>query len=239
MLLRALAFVVLSLCAAPSWAALAIDSASSAGCGSCTSLSWSHTVSGTNRLLVVGPSGYDTADSVTGATYNSVSMTVVPSSSTSNGNHTISQYGLIAPSTGANTVLVSATGPMTDLGAGAVSYTDAHQTTPFGTAVTATGTSTTPTVNVSSAADEIVVDALNILHNGTLTVGAGQTQRWQAIGGSGFIKYAGSTETGSATTTMSWANSTSQAWAISAVPVKPVGAAAATVRLRTFVGVGQ
>ena len=121
MLLRALAFVALSLCAAPSWGALAIDTASSAGCGACTSLSWSHTVSGTNRLLVVGPSGYDTSDSVTGVTYNSVSMTVIPSSSTSNGNHTVSQYSLIAPSTGANTILVSATGQMSDLGAGAVS----------------------------------------------------------------------------------------------------------------------
>lgn len=240
MLLRALAFVVLSLCAAPSWAALAIDSASSAGCGSCTSLSWSHTVSGSDTVLVIGISGYDTTpDVVTGVTYNGVAMTLIPSSSGTNGGHTVAFYGLIAPTTGTNTVVVSASGTMTDLGAGAVSFTGAHQTTPFGTANTATGTSTAPSVNVSSAADEIVVDTLSIIHNGTLTVGAGQTQQWQAIGGFGFIKYAGSTETGSATTTMSWANSTSQAWAISAVPVKPVGAAAATVRLRTFVGVGQ
>lgn len=238
MWLRALAFVALSLCAAPSWGALAIDAASSAGCGACTSLSWSHTVSGTNRLLVVGPSGYDTSDTVTGVTYNSVAMTVVPSSSTSTGNHTVSQYGLIAPATGTNTVLVSVTGQMTDIGAGAVSFTDAHQTTPFGTAATATGSSTTPSVNVSSAADQIVMDTLNIIHNGTLTVDGSQTQRWQGIGGFGFIKYAGSTEAGAGTTTMSWSNSTSQVWAIAAVPVKPV-AVESNRPTRTLLGVGQ
>lgn len=239
MWLRALAFVALSLCAAPSWAALAIDAVASSACGSCTSLSYSHTVSGTNRLLWVGPSGYDTGDTVTGVTYNAVSMTLVPSSAVSNGSHSVSQYGLVAPATGTNTVLISATGYMTDLGGGSVSFTDADQTNPFGTAVTATGNGTTPSVNVSSAANEIVIDALNILHNGTLAVGAGQTEQYQGIGGFGFSKYGASTETGSATTTMSWTNSTAQDWAISAVPVKPLAAGGSTLRLRTLTGAGS
>lgn len=224
--LLALLFVLVS---APAWAALAVDAVSSSACGACTSLSWSHTVSGSETVLVIGFSGYDTTpDVVTGVTYNGVAMTLIPSSSGTNGGHTVAFYGLIAPTTGTNTVVVSASGTMTDLGAGAVSFTGAHQTTPFGTANTATGSSTAPSVNVSSAADEIVVDTLSIIHNGTLTVDGSQTQRWNAIGGFGFIKYGGSTETGAASTPMSWSNSTSQDWAISAVPVKPSGAAGAS-----------
>ena len=239
---RALALSALCLWPATSWAALAIDAVSSSACGACTSLSWSHTVSGSDTLLDVGTSGYDTTpDTITGVTYNAAPMTVVPSSSATNGGHTVAIYGLVAPATGTNTVVVSANGTMTDLGAGAVSFTGAHQTTPFGTANTATGSSTTPSVNVSSAADEIVMDTVNIIHNGTLTVDGSQTQRWNAISGSGFIKYGGSTETGSATTTMSWGNSTSQAWAIAAVPVKPStgGATTGPPMLRLHLGGGK
>jgi len=206
--------------------ALAIDATSStsggAGAGPFT---WSHTVSGSDRGLVVWVSHFDSSDTVTSVTYNGVSMTAIPSSSTTNGQYYIDGFYLIAPATGTNTISVSVSGSVFDLGAGAISFTGAHQTTMLGTAVTATGTSTTPSVNVSSAATEIVSDGLVIVHSGTLSVGASQTSRWNTFAGGGFIKYAGSTETGSGTTTMSWSNSTSQVWAIAAVPVKPAGAA--------------
>lgn len=102
---------------------------------------------------------------------------------------------------------------------------------------TATGTSTTPSVIVSSAADQIVVDGLTIVHSGTLSVGASQTQRWNIIGGNGFLKSGGSTETGAASSTMSWSNSTSQDWALAAVPIKPVSTAI-TSHLGTLLGIG-
>lgn len=236
---RALVLSVLCLWPAISFGALAIDSTSSSGCFGCSSLSWSHTVSGSDRCLLVAPTRYDTFDALSTATYNAVSMTLVPSSGLTSGNHEVALYSLVAPATGANNVqITTAPGVVTELTGGAVSFTDCHQTTPVGTAATASGTSTTPSVNVSSAAAEIVIDNLSIVHSGTLTVGAGQTQRWNAIGAGGFAKYAGSTETGASTTTMSWSNSTSQAWAISAVPVKPVAAAASLVPMQTLLGVG-
>ncbi len=209
--------------------ALAIDAVSTGTGGGAGPFTWSHTCSGSDRVLIVGVSHNDSGDTVTGMTYNGVSMTPVPSGATSNGQYFVTQYSLIAPATGTNTVSVSMSGNVFDFGAAAISLTGADQTAPLGTAATATGSSTTPSVNVSSAGAEIVVDTLAIVHSGTLSVGAGQTQRWNTTTSNAFIKYAGSTESGSGTTTMSWTNSTSQDWAIVAVPVKPVAAAGTSV----------
>lgn len=189
---------------------------------------WAHTCSGADRLLRVTTSHYDSSDSVTDITYNGVALTAVPGGATTNGQYWITAYYLIAPDVGTYNIVVTVSGNVFDFGAGAISYNDVHQTVPFGTAVTATGTDTTPTVTVSSAADELVDDGLVIIHGGTLSVGAGQTQRWNAIATFGFIKYAGSTEVGAASTTMSWSNSNSQTWAIVAVPIKPTAGAPAT-----------
>lgn len=209
--------------------ALAIDAISSVH-GTGSSLTFAHTCSGSNRLLVVWVSYFDSADAPTGATYNGVAMTAIPSSTAANGNYKIAGFYLIAPATGTNNIVVSFSGAMSDMGAGAVSFTDADQTTPLGTAVTATGTNTTPSVTVTTSAGEIVVDGLVIVHGGTLTVDGSQIQRWNSIASNGFQKYAGSTETAAgASTSMDWNNSSSQQWAIGAVPIKPVSAGGGTV----------
>lgn len=135
----------------------------------------------------------------------------------------ITTFYLVAPATGSNTVSVTPSGGLFDFGACAISLSDVHQTVPLGTAANATGYDTTPTVTVSSATGELVVDGLVIMNSGTLTVGAGQTQRWNTPTANAFIRYAGSTESGAASTTMSWSNSSSQTWAIVAVPIKPTG----------------
>ena len=206
----------------------AVDSVSSFAGNGVGPFTWAHTCSDTDRLLRVTVSHFDSSDAVTDITYNGVALTAVPGGATTNGQCWITAYYLIAPDTGTHDIVVTVAGNVFDLGAGAISYNDVHQTVPLGTAVTATGTGTTPTVDVSSAADELVDDGLVIIHDGTLSVGAGQTQRWNAIATFGFIKYAGSTEVGAASTTMSWSNSSSQTWAIVAVPIKPTAGAPAT-----------
>jgi len=218
--------------------ALAIDAVTDASGSGAGPFAWSHTCAGSDRVLLVGISYYDSADTVSALTYNSVAMTVVPSSTVSNGQYTSTLYRLIAPATGSNTVSVTFTGGVFDFKAGSVSFTGADQTTPLGTANTATGSSTTPSVTVTSATGEIVLDNLTIVHSGTLSVDGSQTQRWNGTGAAGFIKGAASTEDGSTSTTMSWSNSTSQAWAISGVSVKPVASAAAGVRQLCLTGVG-
>lgn len=217
--------------------AIAVDAVSSASGSGTGPFTWSHTCTGSDRLLLVFITIYHISSTVSGVTYNGVAATAVPSGSATNGNYAVYSYYLIAPATSSNTVSVSVSGGVYDVGVAAISLTGVHQSSPLGTAVTATGSSTTPSVNVSSAADEIVVDGLVIVHNGTLSVGAGQTSRWNAATGNGFIKQAGSTEGGTGTTTMSWTNSTSQDWATVGIPVKPV-AAASTLHQLCLTGVG-
>lgn len=97
------------------------------------------------------------------------------------------------------------------------SYSSVHQSSSVGTFVTANGDSTTPTVNVSSAASEMVVDA-TCHFNGASTAGAGQSERWD---NNGDTDGAGSEEAGASTTTMSW-TITSSEWVIVAGPLKPL-----------------
>lgn len=216
--------------------ALAIDATSNATGAGAGPFTWLHTCAGSDRLLKVDIFYYDSVDTVSAVTYNGDAMTVISGSTVSNGQYTVTSYGLIAPDTGSNTISVTFTGGVFDFGAGAISWTGADQATPFGTAATATGTSTAPSVNASSASGEIVSDALVIVHGGTLTVDGSQSQQWNTPTANAFIKYAGSTEAGAGTTTMSWSNSTSQAWAIAAVPVKPVSGGGGSFQAAWAVG---
>jgi hypothetical protein len=220
--------------------ALAVDAVSSSENSAQTSLTWAHTCTGSNRLLLVGIVFYRNSNSaIDDVTYNGVSMDEVPSSTTNNGEYFVAVYSLVAPATGSNNIVVSMSGSAPfELSAGGISFTDAHQTVPLGTANTATGTSSAPSVTISSGTDQIVFANLAMLHNGTLSVGALQTSRWNDIGASGFLKYAGSTEPGDASTTMSWSNTTSQAWAITGVPVKPTTVASAGTGSLLLLGVG-
>ena len=236
MWLRVIVFVALLLLPAHSWAALAVDAAASCSGNGVSSLTCAHTVSGSNRELVNWVSWYHWASTLSGSAYNGVSLTAIPSGSAANGQYHIDGLHLIAPATGTNNLVATFSGNVFDVGMGSVSFTGADQTTPLGTAVTATGTSTTPSVTVSSAAGEIVVDGLAIIHGGTLTVGGSQTQRWNEIALGGTIKYAGSTQGGAASTTNTWTNSTSQVWAQGAVPVKPVAVSASSRFTLTGIG---
>src|SRR5512132_4525114 len=62
----------------PLGAQIAVDSSSNAT-GTTASLSWSHTVSGSNRILIVGTSHRDATQTVTGVTYGGLSLTPIGS----------------------------------------------------------------------------------------------------------------------------------------------------------------
>lgn len=201
---------------------LAFDAAASTFGDGVSSLSWSHTCSGSERLLTVGVSmtagPMPTVDSVT---YNGVALTRIGTATNGGGWAKVELWRLIAPATGAHTVAVTLSGAG-DLAAGAISFTGAHQTTPAGTFASAQGTSATPSVNVSGAAGDIVIDCLMVDQGTAPTVDASQVQRWThnwAANGSG------STEAGAATVTMSW-SSTNADWLIGGVAVKPAAAVA-------------
>jgi hypothetical protein len=144
-----------------------------------TSLSWSHTCSGTNRLLVVsvsiGMAGGDT-NHVTSVTYNSVAMTSIAKVHSNNDvTGYVEMFYLIAPSTGTNTVQV--TGNETaDMVSGSVSFTGVDQSTPLSNTATNWGSGTNISVSVTSATGNMVVDG--VCCGGGFTVGSNQTNRW-------------------------------------------------------------
>ena len=139
-------------------------------------ISWSHTCTGSDRLLVIGV-GHIATETVNSCTYNAVSMTLVATVNTATGDQ-ISLFYLANPASGANTVLVTMN-TIFSVGIGmAVSLTGVNQTTPLDasdTTVTENADSVTSTV-VTVADNCWIVDAVAMVGTQTLTVD-GQTQR--------------------------------------------------------------
>lgn len=201
--------------------AWAFDTTSSLDTTNITNPSWSHTCTGSNLYLVVLLPHWANGNTVSGVTYNGVAMSLLARSSLSGSNDRSEIWGLANPATGSHTVAVTGANCYGTIGA--ASFTGIDQTTSTGTAATATGSSTGPTVNTSSASNEVVVGAVSY-DSGTSTTGGGQTPLWNVNSAQ---DTAASYETGAATTTTSWTIPTAP-WAIAAVPLKPSGAAAST-----------
>lgn len=194
-----------------------------------TPLTWSHTCTGESRLLVVGvavgvPGPSSDSTFVVAVTYNSTPMTSLAKVHSNNSTTGfIELFYLVAPSAGANTVSVSITanaGLGFTLSAGSVSFTGVDQSTPLVNTATNIGSGTTPTVNVTSAVDSMVVDAVCA---GSAIGSSNQTSRWirntaiSSAAGNG----AQSTAAGAATVTMSY-SITSDFWGIIGAKVNAV-----------------
>jgi len=188
-------------------------------------LTWSHTIgSGSNRILIISVSNRDGNKTVTSVTYGGTALTQIGFQNGPGNQNRTSLWKLLAPPTGTASIVVTLSGSVNVVG-GAVSFDNVDQTTPHGTFVSANGTSTTASVNVTSAAGEVVIDTATA--NGdavSLTAGAGQTAQWNTGTGTagGNVRGGGSTEGGAPAVTMSWTLGASKPWSIGAVSLKPV-----------------
>jgi hypothetical protein len=215
-----------------SWAAggdvaqdLAVDATSSGSDVNVSTLTVSHTCSGTDRLLVVAVSGRDgTRHTPTGVTYAGTAM-ILSGTTVQGGLNSSSLWYLLNPNTGANNIVATwAAGNTTEVALGGISFTGADQNTaPISGGTGATGTSSVlATVGVSNTANgDFVVDCVTFQSATGISIGSGQTQRWN-INVSGGQWFAGSTEPGNAgTVTMSWTSDYSgDNWAIRALIVQ-------------------
>ena len=222
-------------------AALTLDASSSTSGAAVSSLTWSHTVgSGDERILIVGVSLRKNSQSVSNITYGGVGgFTLIGSQLDGGADHRAELWYKLMPAVGTANVVVTIAGGTVDAVGGAVSFFNVDQTTPLGTFVGATNTSTTPSVTVTSATGEIVVDVMSSNgDSGTVSVGAGQTQQWNLKSGTGDGNEAGSgsTESGASSVTMSWTLAASNKWAIGAVSIKPDATAPAAVSNLTASG---
>lgn len=104
--------------------------------------------SNSNRLLVMGFGHYQGGDNITGATYNSVALTVIKAQAGSFGERA-GLWGLVAPATGANTFAIS--GNDTWSGYGVLSIYDADQNIPTNVHGVSDDTSEALTTTVDNA----------------------------------------------------------------------------------------
>ena len=163
-------------------------------------------------------------ETVSTITYNGDSLTVVGTQNEGDDSR-VEIWRLIAPDTGTHDVVITFSRWIRRSSmAGVMTFTNVHQMTPLGTFASNNANSVGPaTVNVTSATNELVFDTVTCETCGPISVGGGQTQRWNIDSNWGGPRTysAGSTEPGAGTVTMSWTLSSLDFWAIGAVPIKP------------------
>jgi hypothetical protein len=182
-----------------------------------SSMTISHTVSGTDRLLVVAISQGNANSPIASLTYGGTPLTLLGTESA--GPPRIEMWYLLAPPVGTADVEVTFSGTPSD-GAviGVMSLTNVNQTTPFGPFVSNAGNGTA-SVDVTSAKGELVIDVIAKDNAVAPAVGSGQTERWNnAFSNSAYGAL--STRPGAKTVTMAWWSADD--WAIGAVSVKPL-----------------
>ena len=219
--------------------AIALDSRNTGATStSASTLSWSHTVGSglSNSILVVGSGeGNGSNNNVSSVVWDSGGANTALSN-TINGtaarkNDTASQcwaelWYLLSPAAGTKTIKVTYGGTIGG-GTGSESWSGVDQTTPFNAASpqVANGNSPTqPSITVTSAAGEQVIDAVVDNENtvDTLAVGGGHTTYAVHNPGSANVAMGGADAAGAATVTMSWSGVTLSApWAQVAVSMKP------------------
>jgi hypothetical protein len=175
--------------------------------------------------MLVGVSLYDGGHSlqVSSITYLGQALTLVGARLDGANNMRVEIWRLINPPSGTTNIVATLNGNSDGFTVGAVTFTGVHQGTPLGTFASATGNSQTPSVNATSAANELVFDTVAFGDGHALTVGANQTRWWTQSDSGLKVRGAGSTESGAASVTMSWLESLGNAkdWAIGAVAIRP------------------
>lgn len=224
---------------------IVFDAATNSGGFSGTGASWTHTC-GTfgSRYLVVGVCLVAPSITVTGITYNGVSMDFLFARTSVSTNLRVELWGLKIPDAGANTVLVTLSGSIGLVVAGAVSFFNVSQSSPTdgtnGNGAVNVGAADA-TVSLTTVADyDWVVDVVSAI-DGSITVGAGQTQRMnvvasgnsEAMSTKGPVHPAGST-------TMYWTDIGALAeWVIACVALKNAIPVATTPPVGVIVNINQ
>lgn len=211
-----------------------------------TSVTWTHTCSGSNRILFVAAYA-ESGNTVTGITYSGVSMTLAKSVNL--GGLTVYIYVLVAPATGANGVVIHYSGTSGLKFGMAASYTGANQTgQPDASNSSAHTPSTSESLSLTTIANNawifgLFVDdnagtfsgtgAFSVLYQGTGgPTSAGGWNGFSILDTNGPITPAGATTVGVSST------AAAADTMLVAVSFAPVAATPSTTPLRTLMGAG-
>lgn len=234
-------------------AAIAFDATSNSGAQTISDgFSWTHTVTGTNPLLVVGVGGRDSIDSAdcdaTGVTFNAVALVKIRGESravATGGVGITSLWYLTNPTTGSALtieVTLGGGGTCTTVGAGAMSFTGINQSNALDADNGTTGSSAEASVVVTTVADNAwVVDVMYTSEAAisNIAAGDGQTERYEIdLSSENLTGSHEGPKTPAGNVTMSWTWTGTEDWIISAASFKPA-AEAATDRNPPFHGIIQ
>lgn len=181
-------------------------------------LTWSHTTPNqSERLMIVTISYYKESvapSAVSSVKYGSQILTKAIGTIIENNGSEI--WYLKNPVVGTATVKVSFDDSESVIvEAGSIVYWNINQLSPIQGTASASGTSTTPSVTITSSTNNLVTDSLSYNLSTTFSVGAGQTQIYN-ISPSSPQNGASSYESGASSVTMSWTGS-SGFWLTTAV----------------------
>ena len=226
-----------------------------------STLSWQHTVNGTNRALLIGVSTSATnagsaLERVTSVTYGTQALTRV-----TNGfrvspdlRNAVEMFLLVNPPISTRTITVNLTPVAANyVVGGSISFTGVNQINPTGAFVSATNALNVPSssatvVVTDSTPTDMVLDVIAAAFDAqNLIPAAGQNRAWRNLSDPPtpppFYVGAGSTKPGaSPTVSMSWTLQFAQNWALGAIAVKaapPSTAADVTISGRALTASGK
>lgn len=185
--------------------ALAVNNTTNSKTAGATSLTWSHTCTGTNRVLIVGVVATNGV-TISGVTYGGSAMSSI--ASVSSGARAHRMFRLTNPATGANDVVVTVSASSIILG-GAISFTGNDNNSLNGTG-TGSGTNTSCSGTNAVTAGEMVLDMVST-DDQSLTVGALQTDHVN-INETYYLGMSTEPEAGSSPLTMSWSFAASDSY---------------------------
>ncbi len=223
-----LSFLILFLAVSPAWAQIAFDAASSGSTTSAgTTLSFDHTATGSELLLVVGVSYEGSGNSVSDITYNSVSLTQVRQDTNSFTNSHNDLWYLKAPASGTNSVAITITNSSTRIIAGSISFTGADQDSPLDAQAGASGGPGKDVVNsvTTGVANTQIVSVVSF-GDGTTASSTDLTERWEIDEAANPAGAGGNRSAGAAGSYgADWTLVANRRWVTSAASFKPVASA--------------
>lgn len=156
--------------------AIAFDAASGGFENPNTSLTFSHTCTGSDLVLFVGVTCSLNDNVVTGVTYNGDAMTLVRKNTPNGTTRWLYLWKLISPDTGTHDVVVSSS-ENTFIGATSASYTGCDQTTNPEASADDSTTGTGDTSTITTLTDNAWAGMVASAESGTIAAGASTTKR--------------------------------------------------------------
>jgi hypothetical protein len=197
----------------------AISSGSTSGSG----LVVSHNTSGSDRLMLVGVSiNNDNFETVSSSTYNGISLALV-SSETRADDSRVEIWALVAPPVGTYNMVIDFSADLKRYAVvGVITFTGVDQTNPLGAFAGDSATSSTASVTVPSAADELVLGVFSCENCRSVTFSLPADEQWNISTRGGLEIGSGATHEGTGSeVTITGSLGKSESWAMGGISIRP------------------